>query len=268
MGFEHGARDAESGEPSIHDGSVIGTAREAWDYFTLCFDENRSEARSRGRTGWRSAWLGGLEDADVLVTAAIETLARRAEDRAARGKPFTRSGPGLLFAQIDFEKRTLVREEGRRRRVTATGFVDADGDPTDPLGALEATADTRHDTAADAELSLATDGAGLDPETAELRFLAACAAPIRALLEMVSPGRKAAIRDALARRTDGATDDENVPAAVRQSLRRGRHQLAGVIRSAALSVGIRIPSHWDNTFVDDVLARLIDLGHIRQDDLE
>ena len=260
--------DAPECESSLHDGSELHSYDEAWEYFSACFDENRTEARGRARSGWPSYWIGNLEDADVIVHAAIFSLARRTEPHHLDPdkETFRRDGPGLLYRQIAFTKCSEIRRRARRYGRIVTPTTDEGGHFIDPVDGLSYTFSEPHDLVETGQLT--EDGFDPDVELLELRLLASCGPRIRERLRSISDDQRTALRYKLEARSGLRPKRGNAPDLARQHLTRARKALAKEILAAAAEIGLP-PTAADlgYTFMDDIVLRLLDLGHIGWHDL-
>ena len=260
--------DAPESESSLHDGSELHSHDEAWEYFSACFDENRTEARGRARSGWPSYWVGNLEDADVIVHAAIFSLARRTEPHHLDPdkETFRRDGPGLLYRQIAYTKSSEIRRRAGWYGRIATPTTDEDGHFIDPVDGLSYVFSEPHDLAETGQLT--DDGFDPDVELLELRLLAACGPRIRERLRSISDDQRTALRTKLEVKSGLRPKGDNAPDLDRQHLSRARKALAKEILAAAAEIDLP-PTSADlgYTFTDDIVLRLLDLGHIGWHDL-
>lgn len=260
--------DTPESESSLHDGSELHSYDEALEYFSACFDQDRTEARGRARSGWPSHWIGNLEDADVIVHAAIYSLARRAEPHHLDPDKdtFRRDGPGLLYRQIAWTKSDEIRRRATWYGGIATPTTDEDGDYVDPVDGLSYAFSEPQDLAASGQPT--RDGFDPDVELLELRLLAECGPRTRQRLRGISDDQRTALRHRLEAKSALRPKRGNAPDLARQHLSRARKALAKEILAAADEIGLP-PTTADlgYTFVDDIVLRLLDLGHLGWHDL-
>lgn len=239
-------------EGDVHDGSIIRSQAEGVEYFTICFQEDPARARAVARRAW-PAGLASPEP-EELINEAILRLSQRAENRASDPDtdPIVRSGAGLLYAQIEFEGRDVVRRLRRERDRHGAPSVEDDDEPISPH-------DPRVDVASEAVQ--AADGLDpADPAVAEVRLMLALQVPVRDALAALTPTRRQALARVLFR-----GDDAPLDTATRKALERARADLHPSVASTLDRLGLRMPA--DVRLVDVVLLRLLSLGLLHRGEL-